>query len=254
MSGAGKVPLAGGTTLRSRRLIAAISMAGAGILALSIAGPVAAHAVEHAGPYTIEIGWQHEPTYVGESNGVQVIISDADEKPVVDLGADDLTAVVSTGGQQTSPLTFEPGFDPIELEGNLGEYDAALLPTAPGDYTFHVTGTIHGQDVDITVTSGDETFDVVKGTSDIQFPTTLPTLPEIVTRLDRIDTRIASVQTTGGPTQASVDAVAAKASDAASAADRALLVGAVLGIAGILVGAAGVGMAIRATRRVAPST
>ena len=240
--------------MRSRILLVAASFASAGGLVLAAAGPVAAHAVEHAGSYTIEIGWQHEPTYVGESNGVQIIIHDGDDKPVVDLASDDLTAVVSTGDQQTAPLTFEPGFDPIELEGNLGEYDAALLPTAPGDYTFHVTGSIHGTAVDITVTSGDETFDVVKGTSDIQFPTTLPTLPEIVTRLDRIDARIASVQTTGGPTQAAVDAVATQASDAASAADRALLIGASLGIVGIILGTAGILLAVRATRRPAPQT
>ena len=110
----------------SRRRLAAVSIAIAGLLALTVAGPVAAHAVEHAGPYTIEIGWQHEPTYVGESNGVQVIVHDADDNPVVDLTADDLKVVVSTADQQSQALTFDPGFDPEEMEGNPGEYDAAL--------------------------------------------------------------------------------------------------------------------------------
>jgi hypothetical protein len=236
----------------SRRRLAAVSIASAGLLALIIAGPVAAHAVEHAGAYTIEIGWQHEPTYVGETNGVQIIVTDANDKPVTDLTADDLQVVVSTGDQQSQTLTFDPGFDPEEMEGNLGEYDAAIMPTAPGDYTFHVTGSIHGTPVDLTVASGDETFNTVVGTSDIQFPTTLPTIAEITTRLDQIDSRVVSAQTAAGPTQTSVDAAAAAASDAQAAADRALLVAGGIAIIGLLVGAAGLLLAIRATRATQP--
>ncbi len=232
----------------SRRRLCAVSIASAGLLALVTTGTAAAHAVEHAGPYTIEIGWQHEPTYVGESNGVQVIVTDADNKPVVDLTADDLKVVVSTGDEQSQELTFDPGFDPEEMQGNLGEYDAAIMPTAPGDYTFHVTGSIHGTPVDLTVASGDETFNTVVGTSDIQFPTTLPTLAEIATRLDQIDSRIANAQAPSGPTQASLDAVAAAASDAQAAADRALTIAGGIAIVGLLVGAAGLLLAIRATR------
>ncbi len=232
----------------SRRRLVAVSIASAGLLALATAGSVAAHAVEHAGTYTIEIGWQHEPTYVGESNGVQIIVTDANDQPVVDLTADDLKVIVSTGEQQSQELTFDPGFDPEEMEGNLGEYDAAIMPTAPGDYTFHVTGSIHGTPVDLTVASGDETFNTVVGTSDIQFPTTLPTTAEIATRLDQIDSRVANVQTASGPTQASVDAAAAAASDAQAAADRALLVAGGIAIVGLLVGAAGLLLAVRASR------
>jgi hypothetical protein len=232
----------------SHRWSVAVSIASAGLLVLAVVAPVAAHAVEHAGSYTIEIGWQHEPTYVGESNGVQVIIHDGNDNPVVDLAADDLKVVVSTGGQQSQELTFDPGFDPEEMEGPLGEYDAAIMPTAPGDYTFHLTGSIHGTAVDLTVASGDQTFNTVVGTSDIQFPTTLPTIAEIATRLDQIDSRVANVQTATGPTQASVDAAAQAASDAQAAADRALLVAGAIAIVGLLVGAAGLLLAVRATR------
>jgi hypothetical protein len=212
-----------------------------------VPAPASAHVVEHAGTYTLEIGWQHEPTFVGEANGVQLIVHDGADKPVTDLEEDDVKVVVSTAGQQSGELTFEPGFDPEEMEGPLGEYDAAILPTAPGDYTFHITGSIHGTKLDITVTSGNETFDAVKGTADIEFPTKLPTLPEIVTRLDRVDTRLAAAQS--GPTQAAVDAAQASAADARAAADRALLVGGGLGAAGLVVGLLGVAIALRASRR-----
>jgi hypothetical protein len=203
------------------------------LLALLAAGIVTAHTVKKVGPYTLEIGWQHEPTYVGEANGVQVIVTDADDQPITDLTEDDIKVVASTGGQQTGELAFEPAFDLEEGDGPMGQYNAAIMPTEPGDYTFHITGAIHGEAVDVTVTSGDETFDTVKGTTDIQFPTKLPTLTEVVTRLDRIDARL----TDSGPTQAAVDAAQASAADAQQAADRALLVGGGIGLAGLLVGA-----------------
>jgi hypothetical protein len=229
-------------------IVLALALATGGTWAALAAGSASAHVVEHAGPYTLEIGWQHEPTFVGEANGVQLIVHDRADKPVTDLKEDDVKVVVSTAGQQTGELTFEPGFDAEEMEGPLGEYDAAILPTAPGEYTFHLTGAIHGQKVDITVTSGDETFDSVKGTADIEFPAKLPTVPEIVTRLDRIDARLAAPPS--GPTQAAVDAAQASAADARSAADRALLVGGGLGALGLVVGLLGVGLAFRASRPV----
>ena len=213
--------------MSSLRTRGAISATIAVLIGLLLAGVAYAHVVKQAGPYTLEIGWQHEPTYVGEANGVQVIVHDADENPITDLGTDDLKVVVSTGDKQTGELTFDPGFDLEEGEGPLGEYNAPIMPTAPGDYTFHLTGAIHGQAIDITVTSSDETFDTVKGTADIQFPTKLPALPDLVTRLDRIDERLSN---NVGPSQEAVDA-------AQQRADLALMVGGGLGFLGVLIGA-----------------
>jgi hypothetical protein len=228
--------------------LAAAALAAAGLL-LSTAGGALAHTVEHAGSFTLEIGWQHEPTYVGDPNGIQVTVSDSADKPVTDLGLDDLKVVVLTGTQQSPELTFEPAFDLEEMEGPMGEYDAAIVPTAPGDYSFHVTGTIHGQAVDVNVTSGEETFDPVRETGDLQFPTKLPSMAEVATRLDRVDSRIATLQTGSGPTQAAVDDAQAKAVSAQAAADRALLVGGGIGALGLLVGAAALLIAMRRSPR-----
>jgi hypothetical protein len=228
----------------NRRARLGVSVTCATFAALLSVGLSAGHVVKQAGPYTIEIGWQHEPTYVGEANGVQIIVHDAADKPITDLTEDDLKVVVSTGSQQTGQLTFAPGFDLEEGDGQFGEYDAPIEPTAPGDYTFHITGAIHGQSVDITVTSSDETFDTVKGTTEIEFPAKLPTLPELVTRLDRIDARL----TTGGPTQAAVDAAQASADAAKQSADRALLVGGGIGLLGVIVAAFAIVVARRGAR------
>ena len=215
------------SNLRAR---GAISATCAVMFSLLVASLASAHVVKEAGPYTLEIGWQHEPTYVGEANGVQVIIHDADDQPITDLATDDLKVVVSTGDRQTGELTFEPGFDLAEGDGNPGEYNAPIMPTAPGDYTFHLTGAIHGEPVDITVTSSDETFDTVRGTSEIQFPAKVPAVADLVTRLDRIDARLATAE------------------GAQAAADRALLVGGGLGLLGVLIGAVALLVARRGAR------
>jgi len=233
---------------RDRRLRRALFIGP--MLALLVSGISLAHVLEQAAPYTIAFGWQHEPTYVGEQNAVQVIVTDSAGNPVTDLGAEDLKVVVSTGGQQTGELTFDPGYDQDTGLGTKGEYDASIMPTAPGDYTFHLTGSIHGTKVDFTETSSDTTFDTAKGTTDIEFPTKQPSATEIVTRLDRIDARIAGLPQ-AGPTKADVDAAQAAATDARNAAQQALLVGGGVGLAGILVGALGVFLALRARPRAA---
>lgn len=216
-----------------RRLATLLAATG---LLIASAGGAAAHVIEHAGAYTVALGWQHEPAYLGAQNAVQVVITDAVGKGVTDLGAEDLTVVASTGGQQSAALTFDSGFDQDTGFGTLGEYDAQLIPTSPGAYTFHLKGSIHGTSIDVTETSSDTTFNSATGTMDVEFPVKLPTMAEVATRLDRIDTRIAALGTTSGPTQASVDAAIAAAADARASADRALVVGAAVGGLGVLVG------------------
>jgi len=226
----------------------ALVVVAVGAAALVMPAVVLGHTVQHAGPYTLEIGWRIEPTYVAVPNAVSVTITDASGKPVTDLGADDLQVVVSTNNQPSPDLSFEPGFDPVEMDGPLGEYDAAIVPTAPGDYSFHITGKIHGQAVDITVTSGDKTFDPVKESTNLQFPAQLPSISQVVTRLDRIDARVAALGGTAGPTQADVDAARAAAAAAKDSADFALIIGATIGGAGLLVAALGLFVAYRTSR------
>ncbi len=213
-----------------------------------IASPVTAHVLEHAGPYTLALGWKVEPAYVGEFNAVQVIVTDAHGKPVTDLGPDDLKVVVSANGQQSGTLSFNSGFDPDTGLGTPGDYEAPLIPTSPGPYTFHLTGTVHGHAVDFTATSSDQTFDTVQDPSAIQFPTKLPSLTEIVTRLDRIDARIAGTSPTGSSSP-SANGSSTSASDARAAADQALVVGGGLGALGIILAAISLLVALRATRR-----
>ncbi|HJP88011.1 MAG TPA: hypothetical protein VJ850_03135 [Candidatus Limnocylindrales bacterium] len=227
------------------------------VLALATLGgatPALAHTGHEVGDYVLEIGWLHEPAFVGQPNAVQVTITDHhDSSPILDLGADDIKVVVSTAGTDSASLSFEPAFDAEEKEGSLGEYDAALVPTAPGDYTFHITGSIHGTAVDLTVASGDETFDPVVASTDLEFPAKMPSLTEVGTRLDRIDARIAALQSAapGGSGDAALKAAqdaASAATAAAATANNAMTIGLLVGGAGLVIAVVSLFVAMRATR------
>ena len=176
------------TTLRRlgiARLIAASS-------SRSLTSSVQAHVLKNFGPYSVALGWVHEPTYVGQLNAVQVVVKDAAGKPVTDLADGDLTVVVSAGGQDSTALPLVATYDDDTGLGTPGDYEAPLIPTIPGDYTFHLAGKIHDTAVDETATSSDLTFDSAVDETDIQFPAKVPSLTEVVTRLYRIDTRISA--------------------------------------------------------------
>jgi hypothetical protein len=219
-----------------------------------------AHVVKTFGTYSVALGWVHEPTYVGQQNAVQAVIKDSAGKAVTDLADGDLKVTVSVAGQASSPMPLLNTFDPDTGLGVAGDYEAPLIPTAPGDYTFHLTGTIDGTPVDETATSSDSTFNSVVDSTGIEFPNQLPTLTEIITRLDRIDARLASPApgasgATGGPAASSpsggsaeLDAAESAASEAQSSANTALLVGAAIGALGVIIGVVALAVALRGRR------
>ena len=226
------------------------------MLALVISSTASAHVVKQFGTYSVAMGWLHEPTYVGVENSVQVIVKDAAGKPVNDLQPGDLQVVVSTAGQQTAALPLQPSFDPDTGLGTPGEYTASLIPTQVGDYTFHLTGSIHGQAVDETATSSDQTFNSVAAGTDVQFPVKLPALGDLSTLIQRVDGRVttantAATQAQQAATQAQQDVAKAQqaAGQASDNANRALLAGVLVGGLGVLLGLAGLIVGLRASRR-----
>ena len=196
-----------------------------GLVFLGItAGPAGAHEVRKVGGYELTVGWQREPTYTGVVNGVQFFVKDAKGNPVDDLGdPPSLKVDVTTGGKTSDPLDIKASFDPDTGEGTHGEFDAALIPTSPGDYTFHFTGNIKGQNIDEKFTSSDTTFETVKDPTAIQFPSKEPSPGQLATSVNRLDPRVKNATD--------------KAKSASTLAIVALVVGAVLGIGGIAVGA-----------------
>jgi hypothetical protein len=145
----------------------------------------------------------------------------------VDLG--DTLDVEVTFGDETEPFTLEPFFELGEF-GTPGDYRAFLIPTEPGQYSFHLSGTIDGEEVDETFTSGPGTFDDVENPQAAQFPVEQPSTGELAERVDREVPRL-----TGSIEEA--QAAANEAADDASSANT-------LGLIGIIVGAVGLVVAI----------
>jgi hypothetical protein len=179
------------------------------LLALAAPGRALAHGHIEVGDYELVIGFRNEPAIQSEPNGLDLRVTNIKTgEPVPDL-ADTLTAEISFGGS-TLPLELRPQW------GQEGAYTADVIPTAAGDYTFRIAGTIEGTPVDVTMTSGPDTFSAVGAKEALAFPAAEPTPAELQ----------------------------AQAQAAAASAQTALLVGGL----GVLAGLAGLGVALAALR------
>jgi hypothetical protein len=197
--------------------------------AVALTAPIFAHEQRQVGGYQLTVGWQHEPAYAGVENAVQIFVKDSKGKAVSDLGdPPSLKVQVIAGSQTSDPLELTASFDPDEGEGTPGEFDATLVPTAPGDYTFHLSGSINGQNIDEKFTSSDKTFDPVKDPSEVEFPAKTPSPAQLAQGIDRLGPRIDT---------ASKSAKSAK--DDASSASTLGIIGIVIGALGLILGGLG---------------
>jgi len=207
---------------RSMRLVSAAALV-VTLLGL-MAAPAFAHEERSVGAFDMAVGFGSEPAYAGEVNSVQLLLS-KNGQPVLDLG--DTLDVEVAFGDQTQTFPLEPFFEEGEF-GILGDYRAWFIPTRSGQYSFHFTGTIDGQDVDETFTSGPKTFSDVESPQSVQFPVQDPTTGELAERIDRVEPRLASAIS-------DVQADVQTTSDDASSAKTIGLIGLVVGAIGLIV-------------------
>jgi hypothetical protein len=170
-------------------------------LPLVIQGTATAHEERKVGPYQLAVGWADEPTYVGFKNAVELLLKDAKGKPVVNLG-DTLKVEVIFGDQKSGLLTLAPAFDVEEGFGTPGDYQASLIPTRPGTYTFHFVGSIKGQRVDQAFTSSEKTFDSPRAPSEVEFPAKDPSTADLASRVERLGPRVDTAQASAAAGQA----------------------------------------------------
>ena len=127
------------------------------------------------GKYHFVVGFLNEPAISGVVNSLDFRVSTNTGTPVA--GADDEAAtgtpieglestlqVEIIYGDQKKTLTLEPRWKAP------GAYNAWVIPTAAGDYTFHIFGTINGDQVDENFTSSPEGFSSVVDAKTLQFP------------------------------------------------------------------------------------
>jgi len=181
--------------------------------------PASAHERRTVGAYQFVVGWKVEPAFSDVNNNVQVFVRDGAGNPVT-LGASDMKVEVLQGGQKSDMLTLKSVFN------SPGEYNAAMLPTRPGTYTFHFVGTIAGQKVDESFTSSDHTFADMQNSTGIEFPAKDPSRGEIAQNLTRSDQR---AETQFGNLQGQVT----KAQQAADMDRWLAIAGIALGVIGI---------------------
>src|SRR5262245_20523322 len=225
--------------MRARVLMALAVMAVLpALLIVTAAGPASAHVLKTAGPYHLLIGFGSEPAYAGEQNSVFLLLTNAKTgAPVVDEGLGDTLKVAVGFGTRTKQLPLVSSFDPDSGQGTKGVYNAYFIPTVPGDYTFHFSGSIHTTKVNITVKSSPTTFDSAHDPAAIQFPQQEPSNLQLAQRQDAESARLS----------AAIQAADSKASSASTALW--------VGIAGLVVGAAGLcvgGIALARGRRRTP--
>jgi hypothetical protein len=142
------------------------------------------------GKYVMEVGFRDEPAYLGQPNALALSVEQyatGGTQPVNDLAAT-LSAEVSKDGQAME-LSLVPVGD--------GEYEAAFVPTATGDYTFHISGTIGEETVDESVTSGPTTFNSVEPLSAIEFPQLLPDPVQLQTAVADANAAATTARTLG---------------------------------------------------------
>jgi len=206
-------------------LVAAVLCA----LVTSVAAPAFAHEIRKVGKYEFTVGWGEEPAYAGFKNSVQFILKDLKGSPVTDLT--DTLKVEVIFESQTQSFPLEPTFDPDTGLGTPGDYRAWFIPTRPGNYTFHFTGSIHGQKIDQRFTSSSTTFDPVKAPTDVQFPAKDPTNADLSNLVQAVNGR--------------TDAAKTAANKGKSTADTALI----LAIIGLGLGATGLGSSVAGRRK-----
>ncbi len=196
-----------------------------------LALPASAHGEHKVADYTFVVGFGTEPAYAGVTNSVQLMISN-NGRPVTD--AKGLKVAVTTGDAEPRQMTLEPYFG--EGWGEQGDYRAFFIPTAPGAYTFKITGTLGGRKVNQSYTSGKDGFDEVTDPAEVQYPAVEPTGQQLTTRLERETARI----------NAAMDAERQAADDEVAGARRMATIGLAVGALGLL---AAIGVGVLALRR-----
>jgi hypothetical protein len=161
------------------------------------AGPVAAHEHRDVNGHTFVVGWDVEPPFTGVANAAGVEVT----RGTTPVDGAQLKAEIlfgdKTSTQRTAPIDMEAAF------GEPGKYSAPILPTRPGVYTFHITGTVDGQPVDQNFTSSKDTFESVEDPQ--EFPVKDPTRGELAQKIERLDPRMANEAKAAAASQSSAD-------------------------------------------------
>jgi hypothetical protein len=158
------------------------ALVAAGILVGLVTGPALAHEGRTVGDYAFVVGFKNEPVFAGDKSGVEIVLTEAGSGDPVVKGVELEVEVIF--GDESTTFPIEPDFV-VGAFGEPGSYGANFFPTRPGQYSFHITGTVAGQDIDETFTSGPDTFGDPGDPKEISFPVQDPSTGELAERLNQ---------------------------------------------------------------------
>jgi hypothetical protein len=161
------------------------------LIGVLLCAGAAAHERKAAGKFHLVIGWGDEPAFSGAKNAVEIDLTDGAGKPITALDGGTLSVEVIYADQRVT-LPLRP------VAQSPGKFRAWLVPTRPGVYTFHISGTVQGQPVDVSSTCSDTTFACVDAMSDLQFPAKDPSPAELADRVSRGLPRAQDAASTAG--------------------------------------------------------
>lgn len=172
----------------SRALVAVLVFLGIAVVLGLPASPASAHERREVGRYVLVVGWNVEPTFANAANALFLKVEDAEtEQGVAGLDETLQAEIIVGGGAQKKDLPLEAHAE------EPGVYLSPVIPTAAGDYTFRIFGTIDGQAVDESFSSGPETFESVEDAAELQFPDTPPSNAAIQRSLDDLSAQVADL-------------------------------------------------------------
>ena len=153
-----------------------------------------AHEVSTVGPYTIALGWLHEPAYVGFDNAVQVLVKQGDTA-FTDITDKDLTVEVSLGTQKMDAMPLVPSADPDTGVRHPRRVRDALHPHRPWQLHLPHQGVDQGDpDRPHRDRASDKTFNEVQDANAVEWPNKLPSSADLATKVDKQTPRISAVQ------------------------------------------------------------
>lgn len=152
-----------------RRLTLAFAAVLTLLLIIAAPGIVRAHEKRTiAGKYDVTVGWDKEPTLVGQLNAASILITRTGTTEAVKGVDQTLKIRIAFGGNFPKEFTLH------SVAGQDGYYVADLMPTEAGSYIFTFVGDIEGNPVNERFESGPNTFDDVVSLDTYQFPKTIP--------------------------------------------------------------------------------
>jgi hypothetical protein len=168
------------------------------------------------GRFELTVGFLNEPAYEGEPNGLYVRVY---EVPMPAAESADGVAAQATpsaatpvgeatppgsptpvpGSELTAEIAYGPDVRPLKLEpgSQPGVYQAAFVPTQPGNYIFRIKGTLDGEEIAEEFRTSPLGIPPVVGVAGLQFPQEIPVGQGLLDALDEREAEAERARTLG---------------------------------------------------------